>query len=171
MNAVEQWLVRQPWGYGQLEADERQAIRDFAVLWSLFEGMLLGKYASFGKLAALVEALHDAHPVANDRLDEAFAYFSGRYTGGADQDRLFRGLRFAKGWPAEFVLRALRDVDCSAAERTSALLFIVYRLRNNLFHGEKWTDKLRGQRDNFHQANMTMIAVIEAAQERGLAAS
>lgn len=122
MNSVEQWLVRQPWGYGQLEADERQAIRDFAVLWSLFEGMLLERNASFEKLRVLVEILQNAKPLANDRLDEAFSYFADRYTGGADQSELFRGLRFPKDRIAEFVSGVLSNADSLASDRISALL-------------------------------------------------
>jgi hypothetical protein len=42
-----------------------------------------------------------------------------------------------------------------------ALLVIVYRLRNNLFHGEKWEGGISGQKDNFDNANRVLIAALE----------
>ncbi|MEG6992810.1 hypothetical protein V1979_38690, partial [Pseudomonas aeruginosa] len=37
-------------------------------------------------------------------------------------------------------------------DRMLGLLMIVWRLRNNLFHGAKWAYQLRDQRENFTHA-------------------
>jgi len=39
----------------------------------------------------------------------------------------------------------------------AALLIVVYRLRNNLFHGEKWAYEMKDQRSNFEQANEVLM--------------
>ncbi|MBP1872023.1 steroid 5-alpha reductase family enzyme [Ensifer adhaerens] len=40
-------------------------------------------------------------------------------------------------------------------------LIIVWRFRNNLFHGEKWTHHLQDQRANFTHANGLMMSLLE----------
>ena len=40
-------------------------------------------------------------------------------------------------------------------------MIIVYRLRNNLFHGEKWEHKLASQASNFTAANRLLANVLE----------
>lgn len=44
-------------------------------------------------------------------------------------------------------------VDTAGArEQLEALLLVCYRLRNNLFHGQKWLGDIAGQRNNFVNA-------------------
>ncbi len=47
------------------------------------------------------------------------------------------------------------------AEVLSAALIIVLRLRNNLFHGVKWSYGIKGQLENFRNANNLLMSVIE----------
>ena len=63
----------------------------------------------------------------------------------------------------EAVLKGEKTDDC---ERIVALLIIVYRLRNNLFHGQKWTgDQLGRQFDNFTHANGILMSALEIARD------
>jgi len=43
----------------------------------------------------------------------------------------------------------------------AALLIIIYRLRNNLFHGLKWAYNIQGQRSNFAHANYVLMTVLD----------
>ena len=43
----------------------------------------------------------------------------------------------------------------------AALLLIVHRLRNNLFHGPKWSYGIADQRANFDNANLVLMATID----------
>jgi len=52
-------------------------------------------------------------------------------------------------------------------DRILALLMIVWRLRNNLFHGAKWAYQLRDQRENFTQANSVLIRMLEQHGQLG----
>lgn len=45
-------------------------------------------------------------------------------------------------------------------DRILALLIIVWRLRNNLFHGAKWAYGLRDQRENFDDAHPIIFSSI-----------
>ena len=46
-------------------------------------------------------------------------------------------------------------------EIAAAVLIIVYRFRNNLFHGVKWSYELQGQLENFTHANTALMQAIE----------
>ena len=43
----------------------------------------------------------------------------------------------------------------------AVVLIIIYRHRNNLFHGVKWENLLAGQLDNFNHANNVLMKLIE----------
>lgn len=43
----------------------------------------------------------------------------------------------------------------------SAMLIIVLRFRNNLFHGVKWQYELASQLDNFETANHVFMTALE----------
>lgn len=55
------------------------------------------------------------------------------------------------GNPAE-VAEMLCNKDYSNSVQLIGCLVVVFRLRNNFFHGEKWRYKLQGELDNFQQA-------------------
>ena len=46
-------------------------------------------------------------------------------------------------------------------ERVLTVLLLIWRLRNNLFHGEKWAYGLQGQLANFTHANVVLMRVLE----------
>lgn len=56
---VLKWLRRMVPGFDQLSVAERTAIRDFSLLWSLFEGTVLDNAASAGRIFDAVSALRD----------------------------------------------------------------------------------------------------------------
>lgn len=43
----------------------------------------------------------------------------------------------------------------------TALLLIVHRLRNNLFHGPKWSYGIADRRANFDNANLVLMAAMD----------
>ena len=71
---------------------------------------------------------------------------------------LFYELRVAED-DQELVKKFIRGQLKDKAEILSALLIIVYRLRNNLFHGEKWASGIRKQ--PFRHANDVLMAVVD----------
>ena len=59
----------------------------------------------------------------------------------------------------------LKNDAADTAEVAAALLIIVYRFRNNLFHGVKWAYEIRGQFENFSYANAVLMQAIELQQQ------
>ena len=96
---------------------------------------------------------------------EPLDYFRRRYFLADPPQGRFSSLKVAEN-KREFVEKVLRGEDNDPMRCTTALLFVVYRLRNNLFHGEKWVYDLRDQKANFEQANKTLIGALEIAAKR-----
>lgn len=163
MEPVE-WLRHTVPGFDALSEEERAAIRDFAMLWSLFEGTVLGASANAGGLVAFVEELQQRGAVDLVALGPAIAHFRGRYyangafTPAFDQHLYFRP-HDRRAAAEAFVSGAAND----PGEILKGLLIIVYRLRNNLFHGVKWTYKIQGQLENFTHANSALMAATNMA--------
>ena len=68
------------------------------------------------------------------------------------------------------MLEVLSGAATDPINELTALMFIIYRLRNNLLHGTKWMYGIRGQFDNFKNANDVLMAVLGAHFGFGLAA-
>ena len=49
-----------------------------------------------------------------------------------------------------------------------SLLAIIFRLRNNFFHGKKWVYQLQDQVDNFRMANGLIAAILTLVKQAGL---
>ncbi len=48
------------------------------------------------------------------------------------------------------------------------MIIIVYRLRNNLFHGEKWSYYFKDQLGNFTHASTILMRTVELFAAKGL---
>jgi hypothetical protein len=128
------WLRLNVPGFDALSDDERAAIRDFAMLWSLFEGTVLGTRGSAKALISLVDELDSRGAIDLAHLQPAVAHFrlryysNGAFTAAFDQHLHFRrGDR--RGAAEAFVSGASSDVPSVM----KGLLVISFRLRNNLF--------------------------------------
>jgi len=55
----------------------------------------------------------------------------------------------------------LRGDDATPQEKAEALIKIIFRLRNNLFHGEKDVGKLYEQNESFAYANQFLLNIVE----------
>lgn len=160
MSAVA-WIEEQAPGFGALSTHERNAITDFAFLWSFFESKVLGRN---GNANAIIEAAKrwDAAGLIDDgSFGEAAAYFRDRYYRDGEFTCHFGHLNLRRPDKPELVEKFLKGECGQAWEVPAAVLIIVYRFRNNLFHGEKWAYNLQGQQDNFEHANKVLIHAVE----------
>ena len=62
------------------------------------------------------------------------------------------------------IQRVLLGLTNNSCDIIKAIIMIIYRYRNNLFHGEKAIASLPIQKDNFIYANKFLIACLEAAK-------
>lgn len=60
----------------------------------------------------------------------------------------------------EFVESVLKRTEHNPVNIIEAILIIIYRLRNNIFHGEKELHTIHLQHDNFNCANRFLAEIL-----------
>ncbi|MFT7771721.1 hypothetical protein [Roseateles sp.] len=92
----------------------------------------------------------------------SLAYFRDRYFQGGQFTHNFEQLLFRPRDRRALVEGVLSGQDGDPQHMVAALLLIVYRLRNNLFHGAKWAYGIKGQQPNFNHGAEVLMAVLGA---------
>jgi len=150
-------------GYANLDGDERHAIAEFSLLWPAFEGAILETAASPSGLVQIGFKLRDAGRLDMARFDVPLAYFRNRYWRDGAFTLEYDGLHLKhfNQRNQKLVRETLSNVPLLPEDVLGGLLLVVYRLRNNLFHGVKWAYGIKGQKPNFQNACVVLMAVME----------
>ena len=160
MSAINWLRYKQP-GFAQLSDNERNTIGDFVFLWSLFEAKVLNNNANARNITTSSRNWSDHGLLSQQTLNAEQAYVRNRYCPDGHFSEHFRHLNFRRRDKEALVRRFLRQECRHAWEDVAALLIVVYRLRNNLFHGLKWAYNIQDQRENFENANSALLQAIE----------
>lgn len=159
-DAIE-WLKARAPGFNNLAENEINAITDFSLLWSLLESRIVNRNANATALCTVVEGWHASNMLVPALFDEELAYLRDRYHPGAGFSHHFPDLRLQRSDREPLVKRVLQGTDNDPVHRQCAALIVVYRYRNNLFHGEKWTYGLEDQFGNFTAANAILTKALD----------
>lgn len=137
---------------------KRSFIFNFAMIWNLFEDICMSKKAQISKVNNLVASLIS---VNNLEVDAIFDYFKDRYK-VADNIYNIESLswRSNENTYRNFVIEKFRDTQCSHQNKIKAVLYIIFRLRNNLFHGEKDIAIINEQKQTFVLVNKFLMDLI-----------
>ncbi len=158
---MEQWLTKNMLGYSGLKQEEKNTIYHFTLLWTLIEAKVLDCSGNADKITESVKRLSITRLIQIENFSESKNYFFSRYiTEGVCND-FFKKLNFRSNDKRKFVEDVLIGKMKKDEEILIALLIIVYRLRNNFFHGEKWAYEIEGQLDNFKYASKLLKYTIE----------
>lgn len=155
------WLEANAPGFRDLSEDERRAVTDFQFLWSLFEAKALNEQGSAEAIIAAARRWGEDGLLNDDVFEPQAAYFRNRYFADGVLTHHFRHLRLRGNDSIDLVKDVLQKTDAEPDRIAAAVLIIVYRFRNNLFHGIKWSYELRGQLENFNHANTALMKSIE----------
>ena len=141
-------------GIEHLSPEELHALQRFTLLWTLFEAQVLGTSASVKSISEKVAGI-EPQIIDGGWFEEHLIYFSNRYIGNGSTNYHFEHLNLRKKDNPVLVRAVLTGEDTGSASQLIACLTIVYRFRNNFFHGIKWAYGLRDQLTNFtHAANL-----------------
>ena len=133
----------------------------FCLLWSLFEAEVLNASANVNTIGQAVQRWHRAGVLMPRTFEAEAAYFKERYFAEGAFTHRFAHLHLERSGNPRVVEEVLSGEKSTPTDTAAALLFIVFRYRNNLFHGEKWAYELRGQGHNFARANNVLMRSIE----------
>lgn len=157
---VIEWLGTQRGAFAKLKDEEKRALADFALIWPYFESEALGQDANHDRIVDLAQGLETAGRIDEERLGPALDYFVGRYVSGGGFTQHHQGLNL-RARDGALVNGVLLGNLTRPGQRLAGALLIVYRFRNNLFHGPKWDYDIQGQQTNFETATALLIAVLE----------
>lgn len=160
MNWID-WLDHYAPGLQALTPQEREAITHFSFLWTMFEARVLSTRASANAIVEASQLWAGNGLLAADTFGQEVAYFRDRYVGDGKFTYHFGHLHLRRNDAPALVERVLAGEATEPEEIAAAVLIIVYRFRNNLFHGVKWSYELQGQLENFTHANTALMQAIE----------
>ena len=163
MNALD-WLAEQQDGFGNLPKTDQKEMMEFSLLWAYFEARLLAANASPKSIASLAAGIADAEKLQPESLIEPIAYWRARYVQEGEFTHHYHFLNLRPNDNIKVVNAVLLGQEDSPKALLICALTIVYRYRNNLFHGLKWAYGLQGQKGNFQVASRVLIATTEMAR-------
>lgn len=156
-----QWLLAKAPGFQALPEADRAAIFNFTFLWSLFEAQVMGNFARADLIYAKVDGWRDAGTLYADRYAPELAYFRQRYFANGAFTNHFPHLHLRPADQPAVVQSVLDGSNNDPRDQLLTVVMIVWRFRNNLFHGEKWAYQLQGQLSNFTHANAVLMRILE----------
>lgn len=135
----------------------------FMIYFSLAESKLTSMAAGLGGTDALAQELVVHNGMDSQAIDDCYRYFIRRYRDSPDSD-----YRFNKLAPPEYVKNAIRgrfvtllQIQSPTIEDKISFVFkVIFRLRHNLFHGEKWSYNLEDREANFSHANNVLLSCL-----------
>lgn len=139
-------------GSNQIDWEKLKPVMYFVVLWNRLEARH-GKHITVAYLE--VESVRVARLAGFDisKYIPSISFFKQRYKSNPHYiDGLFRA-RNVEPNVQQSVTKLLSDAILTAQEQLQGTLMIPYRIRNNLFHGNKETKDLYSQTELFENVN------------------
>lgn len=144
---------------GKTYSADLEMVGNFLILWSLFENRCCNGNANKASIENVIEKVEKSFD--DEILDEVFNYMRTRYAGAKN----FKNLNFRTGGGDEKMKTHCEKVfsgeESSKEDKLKAVLYVIYRYRNNLFHGSKQIPNLQQQKDNFNASYKVLIECIE----------
>jgi hypothetical protein len=160
-----QWLKHNRYYAEDIDEVKLQNIFYFTLVWNIFEKECCCNFADIGSHP---QCLAESMQLKMDHVivDSVFKYFKNRYFPNGRVDTKFETFQFGKTANdgriyKEFVQNKLCDISPSNNDKIQSLLYIAFRLRNNLYHGIKDISKLYDQNENFKQINLFLMEVVD----------
>ena len=152
-NSVEK-AVADYLGSEEIDWDKLKPVLCFVVLWNRLEARR-GRHLGLRELSSICRQAIKTKNFDISRYEEVVGYFRKRYAEHPNKlDRLFRNGSNSREKDTERILRRLlNNEELNLQESFEAIVFIPYRIRNNLFHGNKSTYKLYKQTSLFENVN------------------
>src|SRR4051812_31137000 len=119
------WLEKSQPGFDQIGEEERGAIRDFSLLWSLYEGTILNTTGNARAIIGDVKWLKDTGRLNLAPVQAPIEHFLSRYFDHDELTHAYRMLYLRRSDNSDIVERVIRRESHDEAEILSAMLSIV----------------------------------------------
>ncbi len=149
-----QWINSR---YGTNHTDEDiSPVRDFTLLWNIFEREVCDR--SFR--IEIVRRLINENNIQYENFRENYEYFFNRYVTNGQTNERFNSLNLRENDRPQFVQETLLDPNSNESHKILTCIIIVYRLRNNLFHGNKYIETINNQKENLINAINILVSFL-----------
>lgn len=132
-------------------------ILHFSLVWNIFERECCKCEAQINTHSNQIALA--LHSTTIPSLENTWNNFQNRYVANAQTTEIFNSFTFKDNDKQTLVRQILLSQSPSQAEKTEALLRIIFRLRNNLMHGEKEPEIFYEQDKNFKHANAFLMDI------------
>lgn len=155
------WIAQNTNGGVHLSPEAQRAVAGFTTMWNFFESTLCDNRASIAAFERAV-ARYEPTDASAETLEACLAFWRRRYLSKDGFSASLSGLNFRGNDREDDVRRVLTGETKGGKPELLAILIIVYRLRNNLFHGLKTLEMLNDQVENLWNASRCLGAMMEA---------
>ena len=156
------WMVgRQP-GLARYLRFDPQPLLHFALMWNMFEAEVCDCSASVTKLRTVANTLASRDFAGHPQAVSFLTFLRERYWAKTGPTDYMFGLRFRTEEERCLVSEVLSAQKPSPPESIFAQLLVVYRYRNNTFHGLKSIAEIFGSSILFDQSARFLAAALEA---------
>ncbi len=140
-----------------LDENSLAEIKDFSLIWNVFEDRVCSNNFNIAEVQKRIrERTFNA-----DVFTAHLQYFQDRYINEGNTTERFEFLYFRPNDRKELVTRVLLGDLTSINDILLAIVIIIYRFRNNLFHGLKDISIIDQQRTNFETANSFLMTFLD----------
>lgn len=154
-----EWLKNNRYYY-QIDETKLNSIFYFSLIWNIYEKELCGKEGSI-RVHPKQHSAQYAEKINQELLSQVFDYFHNRYVLNGIRTEKYESFEFKSENIKKEVFEYLTLNKPTVKQMLNALLLIAFRLRNNLFHGEKQVEMLYEQNENFAQINSILTHLID----------
>lgn len=159
---IGEYLEKKELGYERLSEDERKAISNFSLMWSLFEFQLLEESASSRKIIEKCKEWEEVAGIDQKLINDHLAYFQTRYIENGDPNYKYEHLHLRKNDEPDLILSVLKGEVDDVYSKMACCLIIIFRYRNNYFHGIKWAHHFADQKENFERSCHLLAGCLDA---------
>lgn len=158
---ISEYLEKKGLGYEHLSEDERKAISNFSLMWSLFEAQLFEENASSRKIIAKCKEWEEAPGIDQKLINDHLAYFQVRYIENGKQNYRYEHLHLRDNDMPDLILGVLKGEVDDISSKMACCLIIILRFRNNYFHGIKWAYQFADQKENFDRSCQLLAGCLD----------
>lgn len=150
----------------EIVADDIPDVLNFSLMWNLFESRVCEKLNDdspnrfIEKMKCFIREFPSMNSLVNKNLN-TLCYFQERYLNDGEFNGKFYCLRINNPKWKQLVQSVLKGENLEPSSVLLALLIIIYRLRNNFFHGVKPIRELKEQDINFKEANIFLSKILD----------
>lgn len=142
----------------KIDIDVLKLIAEFYFLFSIMEMKCMGGEFKIKKIKNLADCIANGNENV-EIINDAFEFLKDRYS---DRDRHYI-LMNGKDNAIEYyssIIQKINDGDDSLSAKIELILLVLFRIRNNLFHGPKLEHNINIQKELFCKLNQSLEIIL-----------